>query len=81
MNLKRRTKVGLVISPRWVQVEKESVLTQLSSSGNDKPQRRRQAISRQAIAGLQAGEELCEAVGEDPAHLEVRRDPLNKSLP
>ncbi|XP_040043049.2 breast cancer type 2 susceptibility protein isoform X1 [Gasterosteus aculeatus] len=39
--------------------------------GNDKPQRRRQAISRQAIAGLQAGEELCEAVGEDPAHLEA----------
>ncbi|KAL6115874.1 brca2 [Pungitius sinensis] len=39
--------------------------------GDDKPQRRRRAISRQAIAGLQSGEELCEAVGEDPAHLEA----------
>ncbi|KAM8902703.1 breast cancer type 2 susceptibility protein isoform 2-T3 [Spinachia spinachia] len=39
--------------------------------GNDKPQRRRQAISRQYIASLQGGEELCEAVGEEPAHLEA----------
>ncbi len=43
-----------------------------SSSGNNKPQRRRRTISRQDIASLQDGEELCEAVGDDPAYLEVR---------
>ncbi|XP_040902571.1 breast cancer type 2 susceptibility protein isoform X2 [Toxotes jaculatrix] len=39
--------------------------------GNDKPQRRRRTISRQDIANLQDGEELHEAVGDDPAYLEA----------
>ncbi|XP_045929819.1 breast cancer type 2 susceptibility protein [Micropterus dolomieu] len=38
---------------------------------NNKPQRRRQTVSRQDIASLQDGEELYEAVGDDPAYLEV----------
>lgn len=44
----------------------------LSSSGNNKPQRRRRTISRQDIASLQDGEELYEAVGDDAAYLEVK---------
>lgn len=43
----------------------------LLSSGNNKPQRRRRTISRQDIASLQDGEELYEAMGDDPAYLEV----------
>lgn len=43
----------------------------LSSSGNNKPQRRRRTMSRQDIASLLDGEELYEAVGDDPAYLEV----------
>lgn len=43
----------------------------LSSSGNNKPKRRRRTISSQYIASLQDGEELYEAVGDDPAYLEV----------
>ncbi|XP_037632124.1 breast cancer type 2 susceptibility protein isoform X2 [Sebastes umbrosus] len=39
--------------------------------GNNKPQRRRRTISRQGIANLQDGEELYEAVGDDPAYLEA----------
>ncbi|TNN86586.1 NEDD4-binding protein 2-like 2 [Liparis tanakae] len=38
---------------------------------DNKPQRRRRTISRQDIAGLQGGEELYEAVGDDPAYLEA----------
>ncbi|XP_029302084.1 breast cancer type 2 susceptibility protein [Cottoperca gobio] len=38
---------------------------------NNKPQRRRQTISRQGVASLQDGEELFEAVGDDPAYLEA----------
>ncbi|KAI9547923.1 hypothetical protein NQZ68_012940 [Dissostichus eleginoides] len=40
--------------------------------GNSRPQRRRRTISRQSIAGLQDGEELYEAVGDDPAYLEAQ---------
>ncbi|KAI4815690.1 hypothetical protein KUCAC02_005825 [Chaenocephalus aceratus] len=40
--------------------------------GNSRPQRRRRTISRQNIAGLQDGEELYEAVGDDPAYLEAQ---------
>uniref|UniRef100_UPI0037E81BE9 breast cancer type 2 susceptibility protein-like n=1 Tax=Semicossyphus pulcher TaxID=241346 RepID=UPI0037E81BE9 len=36
-----------------------------------KPQRRRRTISHQDVARLQDGEELYEAVGEDPAYLEA----------
>ncbi|KAM7412802.1 hypothetical protein PAMA_020266 [Pampus argenteus] len=36
-----------------------------------KPQRRRRIVSRQDIASLQDGEELYEAVGDDPAYLEA----------
>lgn len=43
------------------------------SLGNIKPHRRRKTISRQEIAGLQDGEELHDAVGDDPAYLEVVR--------
>ncbi|XP_068571096.1 breast cancer type 2 susceptibility protein [Cebidichthys violaceus] len=39
--------------------------------GHNKPQRRRRSISRQGVASLQAGEELYEAVGDDPAYLEA----------
>lgn len=39
--------------------------------GKNKPQRRRRTISRQDIANLQDGEELYEALGDDPAYLEV----------
>ncbi|KAK5617764.1 hypothetical protein CRENBAI_000486 [Crenichthys baileyi] len=39
--------------------------------GNIKPQRRRQTISKQDIGNLQDGEELYEAVGDDPADLET----------
>ncbi|XP_037534210.1 breast cancer type 2 susceptibility protein [Nematolebias whitei] len=39
--------------------------------GNGKPQQRRQSISHQDFASLQDGEELYEAVGDDPAYLEV----------
>uniref|UniRef100_A0A3B4UCS1 BRCA2 DNA repair associated n=1 Tax=Seriola dumerili TaxID=41447 RepID=A0A3B4UCS1_SERDU len=39
--------------------------------GNNKPQRRRRTISRQDIANLQDGEELYEAVGDDPSYLEA----------
>ena len=46
-------------------------LTKLLFSGNTKPQRRRRTISRQSVASLQDGEELYEAVGDDPAYLEV----------
>lgn len=49
------------------------LLNKLLSSGNNKPQRRRRTISRQDIATLQDGEELYEAVGDDPAYLEVIR--------
>lgn len=42
-----------------------------SPSGRAKPQRRRQTISRQDVANLQEGVELYEAVGDDPAYLEV----------
>lgn len=44
----------------------------LSYSGNNKPKRRRRTITRQDIASLQDGEELSEAVENDPAYLEVR---------
>ncbi|KAM7399055.1 hypothetical protein PAMP_018348 [Pampus punctatissimus] len=37
----------------------------------NKPQHRRRIISRQDIASLQDGEELYEAVGDDPAYLEA----------
>lgn len=40
--------------------------------GNVKRQRRRQIISHQDVASLQDGEELYEAVGDDPAYLEVK---------
>ncbi|XP_034556512.1 breast cancer type 2 susceptibility protein [Notolabrus celidotus] len=40
--------------------------------GKSKPQRRRQTISRQGIKSLQDGEELYDAVGEDPAYLEAQ---------
>ncbi|XP_076591830.1 breast cancer type 2 susceptibility protein [Chaetodon auriga] len=36
-----------------------------------KPQRRRRTISRQDVANLQDGEELYDAVGDDPAYLEA----------
>ncbi|XP_059187692.1 breast cancer type 2 susceptibility protein [Centropristis striata] len=39
--------------------------------GNNKPQRRRRTIGSQDIASLQDGEELYEAVGDDPAYLEA----------
>ncbi|XP_041659697.1 breast cancer type 2 susceptibility protein isoform X2 [Cheilinus undulatus] len=39
--------------------------------GKSKPRRRRRTISRQGIASLQDGEELYEAVEEDPAYLEA----------
>nr|XP_043887864.1 breast cancer type 2 susceptibility protein isoform X3 [Solea senegalensis] len=39
--------------------------------GNDKPQRRRRTMSRQDIVSLQDGEELHEAVGDDPAYFEA----------
>ncbi|XP_075956176.1 breast cancer type 2 susceptibility protein isoform X2 [Anarhichas minor] len=39
--------------------------------GNNKPQRGRRSISRQGVASLQGGEELYEAVGDDPAYLEA----------
>ncbi|MEQ2282424.1 hypothetical protein AMECASPLE_000570 [Ameca splendens] len=39
--------------------------------GSIKPQRRRQTISKQDIENLQDGEELYEAVGDDPADLET----------
>uniref|UniRef100_A0A668TLR3 Tower domain-containing protein n=1 Tax=Oreochromis aureus TaxID=47969 RepID=A0A668TLR3_OREAU len=39
--------------------------------GNIKQQRRRKTISHQEIANLQDGEELYEAVGDDPAYLET----------
>ncbi|XP_044058562.1 breast cancer type 2 susceptibility protein isoform X2 [Siniperca chuatsi] len=37
----------------------------------NKPQRRRQTVSRQDIASLQDGEELFQAVGDDPSYLEA----------
>ncbi|XP_075892594.1 breast cancer type 2 susceptibility protein [Nelusetta ayraudi] len=37
----------------------------------NKPQRRRRTVSRQDIASLQDGEELYEALGDDPAYLEA----------
>ncbi|XP_070827360.1 breast cancer type 2 susceptibility protein [Chaetodon trifascialis] len=37
----------------------------------NKPQRRRRTISRQDVANLQDGEELYDAVGDDPAYLEA----------
>lgn len=37
----------------------------------NKPQQRRRTVSRQDIASLQDGEELYEALGDDPAYLEV----------
>ncbi|KAF0030036.1 hypothetical protein F2P81_016767 [Scophthalmus maximus] len=40
--------------------------------GNDKPQRRRRTTNRQDIASLQDGEELYDAVGDDPAYLEAQ---------
>ncbi|XP_047451160.1 breast cancer type 2 susceptibility protein [Mugil cephalus] len=42
-----------------------------AEKGNVKPQRRRQMLSHQDIASLQDGEELYEAVGDDPAYLEA----------
>lgn len=42
----------------------------LSFLGKRKPQRRRK-INGQSITSLQDGEELYEAVGDDPAFLEV----------
>lgn len=42
----------------------------LSLLGNRKPQRKR-TINGQNITSLQDGEELYEAVGDDPAFLEV----------
>ncbi|XP_019943896.2 breast cancer type 2 susceptibility protein [Paralichthys olivaceus] len=39
--------------------------------GNNKPQRRRRTFNRQDIANLQDGEELYEAVEDDPAYLEA----------
>lgn len=52
----------------------------LSSSDNNKPQRRRRTINHQDVARLQDGEELYEAVGDDPAYLEVIRYVLWKVL-
>ncbi|XP_022055850.2 breast cancer type 2 susceptibility protein isoform X2 [Acanthochromis polyacanthus] len=55
----------------------ETLFTKIQSEfekedkGNNKPQRRRQTRSRQNIASLQDGEELYEAVGDDPAYLEA----------
>ncbi|XP_071352641.1 breast cancer type 2 susceptibility protein isoform X2 [Trachinotus anak] len=40
-------------------------------NSNNKPQRRRRTISRQDITNLQDGEELYEAVGDDPTYLEA----------
>ncbi|XP_035011350.2 breast cancer type 2 susceptibility protein homolog [Hippoglossus stenolepis] len=40
-------------------------------TGNNKPQRRRRTINRKDIANLQDGEELYEAVEDDPAYLEA----------
>lgn len=46
----------------------------LSSSDNNRPQRRRQTVSRQDVASLQDGEELYETLGDDPAAMEVIRN-------
>ncbi|KAM9318754.1 breast cancer type 2 susceptibility protein [Pholidichthys leucotaenia] len=40
--------------------------------GSNKPQRRRRTVDHQAIASLQDGEELYEAVGDDLAYLEAQ---------
>uniref|UniRef100_A0A3Q3K1N5 BRCA2 DNA repair associated n=1 Tax=Monopterus albus TaxID=43700 RepID=A0A3Q3K1N5_MONAL len=42
--------------------------------GSNRPQRRRRTISHQDIASLQDGEELYEAVGDDPTYFEVIRN-------
>lgn len=43
----------------------------LSRSGSIKCQRRRQMVGKQDIGNLQEGEDLYEALGDDPAYLEV----------
>lgn len=47
------------------------------TSEKNKPQRRRRTVSRQDIASLQDGEELYEALGDDPAYLEVNGPPAS----
>lgn len=69
LDLKGRRKVGIIFATGTAQNELR--YNKLSSSGNSKPQRKRQTISRQDIASLQDGEELYEAVGDDPAYFEV----------
>lgn len=46
---------------------------QLSSSVINKPRHRRRTTNHRDIASLQDGEELYEAMGDDPAYLEVMR--------
>lgn len=43
----------------------------MSNLEKNKPKRRRRTASRQDLASLQDGEELYEALGDDPAYQEV----------
>lgn len=51
-----------------------SVNNKLLSPANTKRQSRRQTMTHQSIASLQDGEELYEAVGDDPAYFEVTKN-------
>ncbi|XP_067451269.1 breast cancer type 2 susceptibility protein isoform X1 [Thunnus thynnus] len=63
-NSNKQKAMEIVFAKIQAEFEKEE-------KGNNKPQRRRRTISRQDIASLQDGEELYEAVGDDPAYLEA----------
>ncbi|XP_070762067.1 breast cancer type 2 susceptibility protein [Enoplosus armatus] len=63
-NSHKQKSMEILFSKIQAQFEKEE-------KGNNKPQRRRRTISCQDIASLQDGEELSEAVGDDPAYLEA----------
>lgn len=72
LNLKEKRKVGMTLLSLSTGRNGTS-FNMRTSSGNLKPQRRRRTISHQEVAILQDGEELYEAVGDDPAYLEVIR--------
>ncbi|XP_062275871.1 breast cancer type 2 susceptibility protein [Scomber scombrus] len=63
-NSQKQKAMEIVFAKIQVEFEKEE-------KGNNKPQRRRRTISRHDIASLQDGEELYEAVRDDPAYLEA----------
>lgn len=83
LNLKMKKRVRIrftTSSTSCYSLKFDKFFYKLLSLGSIKPQRRRKTISHQEIANLQDGEELYEAVGDDPAYLEVVKHLLYRLL-